>query len=71
MIIISYLSPQQEKNLAHILKINKGALGWVLSDLKGINPSYCMHKIMMEENSKPIASPQCRMNPTMKGVIIK
>lgn len=28
-----------------------------------------MHKIMMEENFKPIAQPQWRLNPTMKEVV--
>jgi hypothetical protein len=71
VIISSSLSCKEEKKLIDILKNNKDAIGWTLSDLKGISPSYCMHKIMMEDNFKPVAQPQCRLNPTMKEVVRK
>jgi hypothetical protein len=71
VIISSSLSSMEEKKLIDILKINKEAIGWKLSELKGISPSYCMHKIMMEENFKPVAQPQRRLNPTMKEVVRK
>ncbi|MCI53857.1 hypothetical protein A2U01_0075104, partial [Trifolium medium] len=51
--------------------MNKEAIGWKLSDLKGISPSYCMHNIMMEDDYKPVAQPQRRLNPTMKEVVRK
>jgi len=68
VIISSSLSVNEETKLVEILKSNKEAIGWQLSDLKGISPSYCMHKIMMEEDFKPVAQPQRRFNPTMKDV---
>jgi hypothetical protein len=71
VIISSSLSCKEEKKLIDILKNNKDAIGWTLSDLKGISPSYCMHKIMMEDNFKPVAQPQRRLNPTMKEVVRK
>ncbi|GAU37821.1 hypothetical protein TSUD_276390 [Trifolium subterraneum] len=39
-------------------------------DLKGISPSYCMHHIMMEDEYKPVAQPQRRLNPTVKEVVV-
>ena len=54
-----------------MLKSNKGAIGWTLSNLKGISPSYCMHKIDMEQDFKSVAQPQRRLNPTMKEVVKK
>ncbi|RDX84051.1 hypothetical protein CR513_34959, partial [Mucuna pruriens] len=33
---------------------HKKAIRWKLSDLSGINPSICMHRILMEEEAKPI-----------------
>jgi hypothetical protein len=71
VIISSSLSNNEEKKLIEVLKRNKEAIGWKLSDLKGISPSYCMHKINMEENFKPVAQPQRRLNPTMKEVVRK
>ena len=37
-----------------ILKKHKAAIGWHISDFKGISPSYCMHKIDMEADYKPV-----------------
>jgi len=54
-----------------VLKENQGAIGWHISDLKGISPTYCMHKIMLEKHYKPIAQPQRRLNPTLKEVVRK
>ncbi|CAJ2666550.1 unnamed protein product [Trifolium pratense] len=71
VIISNSLSADEEKSLIQILKENKEAIGWSLSDLKGISPSYCMHNIMMEDDYKPVAQPQRRLNPTMKEVVRK
>jgi hypothetical protein len=71
VIISNSLSTQEENSLIQVLKNNKEAIGWTLFDLKGISPSYCMHNIMMEEDYKPVAQPQRRLNPTMKEVVRK
>jgi len=71
VIISSSLSINEDTKLVEILKSNKEAIGWQLSDLKGISPSYSMHKIMMEEDFKPVAQSQRRLNPTMKEVVRK
>nr|KYP53525.1 hypothetical protein KK1_024417 [Cajanus cajan] len=71
IIISSQLSKEQEDSLIQVIKANEGAIGWTLFDLKGISPSYCMHKIHMEQDYKPVAQPQRRLNPTMKEVVRK
>lgn len=43
----------------------------MLSDLKSITPSYCIHKIMMEYNLKLVAQPQQWLNTTTKEVVTK
>jgi len=48
VIISNSLTAEEEEEVVKVLKSNKGAKGWTLSDLKGISPSYCMHKIHME-----------------------
>ena len=40
-----------------VLKKHKAAIGWHIFDLKGINPSYCMHKINIEAYNKPVRQP--------------
>jgi len=54
-----------------VLRINQEAIGWQLSDLRGIGPAYCMHRIHMEADFKPVAQPQRRLNPVMKEVVKK
>ncbi|KAI5391416.1 hypothetical protein KIW84_076284 [Lathyrus oleraceus] len=71
VIISNLLTKEEEARLIIVLKTNQEAMGWTLSDLKGISPSYCMHKILMEEDFKPVAQPQRRLNPTMKEVVRK
>ena len=55
--------------LLKVLKENKRAIGWSISDLKGINPLICMHHIYLEENAKPVRQPQRRLNPLMQDVV--
>ncbi|KAK7401104.1 hypothetical protein VNO78_12418 [Psophocarpus tetragonolobus] len=71
VIISSSLTEKEEQKFIEVLKSNSGATGWTLCDLKGINPSYCMHKILMEQDYKLVAQPQRRLNPTMKEVVRK
>ncbi|XP_038880330.1 uncharacterized protein LOC120071970 [Benincasa hispida] len=49
VIISASLSKEKEEALIQILKNNAKALGWTLVNIRGINPSYCMHKIRLEE----------------------
>ena len=54
VVISNALTQEEENRLVDILRKHKEGIGWHISDLKGISPSYCMHKIMMKEDYKPI-----------------
>ena len=54
-----------------ILKKHKESIAWSIEELKGINLSICMHKILLEETSKPSVEHQRRLNPVMKEVVRK
>ena len=69
VVISSQLTNPQEDNLLHLLKMNKQALGWKISDLKGISPTIYTHHIYLEEESKAIRQPQRRLNPHMQEVV--
>ena len=69
VVISSLLTTAQEHDLLHLLKKNKQALGWKISDLKGINPSICTHHIYLEEESKVVRQPQQRLNPHLQEVV--
>ncbi|XP_038895768.1 uncharacterized protein LOC120083932 [Benincasa hispida] len=60
-----------EKSLLQILKKHKRAIGWTLANIRGISPSYCMHKIRLEEEKSRSIEPQRRLNPIMKEVVKK
>ena len=53
VIISCSLSNMEEEKLLHILKEHKEVIGWSLANIKGIRPSMCMHRILLEEESKP------------------
>ncbi|XP_023739497.1 uncharacterized protein LOC111887555 [Lactuca sativa] len=53
MIISTKLSTKEEEEIVTTLKEYKEAIGWTIADIKGLSPSLCMHKILMEEDSKP------------------
>src|SRR5581483_7725921 len=71
-VIISALLTADEKNrLLAVLKRHKKALAWKISDIPGISPSFCTHKILMEDNFKPCVQKQRRLNPKMQEVVKK
>ena len=61
----------EEEKLLRVLRDHKNAIGWSLADLKGIRPSMCMHRILLEDGHKPSVEAQRRFNPTMKEVVRK
>ncbi|KAK8597161.1 hypothetical protein V6N13_001793 [Hibiscus sabdariffa] len=69
VIISSKLLPDQECSLINLLSQYKKAIGWTMADLKGISPTICMHKIILEECNS--VEPQRRLNPAMKKVVTK
>jgi len=71
VIIASDLQDDQESSLLNVLKEHKEAIGWSVGDLKGIDPSICMHHIHLEDNAKPSREAQRRLNPNMKDVVMK
>jgi len=71
VIISNALTKEEENQLIKVLQENQEAIGWTLTDLKGISPSYCMHHIYMEKDYQLVAQPQRRLNPTMKDVVKK
>ena len=46
------LSIKNEQKLIRILRKYKEVIAWSVEDLKGISPSICMHKILLDENVK-------------------
>ncbi|GJU45026.1 hypothetical protein Tco_1202292 [Tanacetum coccineum] len=71
VIIAKDLSVEEKAALIKVLKSYKRAITWKLSDIKGINPKFCTHKILMEEDYKPEVQHQRRVNLKIHDVIKK
>ncbi|KAJ9560980.1 hypothetical protein OSB04_006140 [Centaurea solstitialis] len=71
VIISSLLTDNEKDRLIEVLKKHKKALAWKISDIPGISPSFCTHKILMEDNFKPCVQKQRRLNPKMQEVVKK
>ena len=70
VIISASLTELEEEKLLRVLRDHRIVLGWSLV-VKGIRPSMCMHRILLEEGYKPSVEAQRRLNPTMKEVVRK
>ena len=71
MIISASLTASEEDKLLRVMRDHKDVLGWSLANLKGICPSMCMHRILLEDGHKPLVEAQRRLNPTMKEIVCK
>nr|GEX76015.1 retrovirus-related Pol polyprotein from transposon 17.6 [Tanacetum cinerariifolium] len=58
-------------HLEYVLKSRKQAIAWKLTDIKGIDPEFCSHKILLEEDYTPKVQSQRRVNPKIHDVIKK
>jgi hypothetical protein len=57
VIIASDLIDAQKEELLRVLREHREAIGWTIEDIMGISCSLVMHKIHLEENSKPSREP--------------
>ncbi|GKC92850.1 hypothetical protein Tco_1158292 [Tanacetum coccineum] len=49
VVISSALSIDKKTRLLEVLRNHKGAIAWSIADIKGIDSSFCTHKILMED----------------------
>nr|GEU59161.1 DNA-directed DNA polymerase [Tanacetum cinerariifolium] len=71
VIIAKDLKDVEKEALIKVLKSHKRAISWKISDIKGINPRFYTHKILMEDDYKPAVQSQRRVNPKIHDVIKK
>ncbi|GKC21417.1 reverse transcriptase domain-containing protein [Tanacetum coccineum] len=63
VIIAKGLKDNEKEALLKVLKSHKRAIAWKITDIKGIDPRFCTHKILMEDDYKPMVQSQRRVNP--------
>ncbi|GJS98840.1 reverse transcriptase domain-containing protein [Tanacetum coccineum] len=71
VIISKDLSQEEKTSLINVLKNRKQAIAWKLSDIRGIDPEFCSHKILLEDDYQPSVQHQRRVNPKIHDVIKK
>ncbi|GJS68967.1 reverse transcriptase domain-containing protein [Tanacetum coccineum] len=71
VIISKDLSQDEKTSLINVLKNQKQAIAWKLSDIRGIDPEFCSHKILLEDDYEPSVQHQRRVNPKIHDVIKK
>ncbi|GKC78273.1 hypothetical protein Tco_1129047 [Tanacetum coccineum] len=69
IIISKDLKEDEKVQLIKVLKSHKRAIVWKISDIKGIDPQFCTHKILMEDDSKPAIQHQRRVSLKIHEVI--
>nr|GFB46177.1 reverse transcriptase domain-containing protein [Tanacetum cinerariifolium]GFB46199.1 reverse transcriptase domain-containing protein [Tanacetum cinerariifolium] len=69
VIIAKDLKVDEKEALLKVLKSHKRAIAWKITDIKGIDPRFCTHKILMEEDYKPAVQSQRRVNPKIHEAI--
>nr|GFC73377.1 reverse transcriptase domain-containing protein [Tanacetum cinerariifolium] len=71
VIIAKDLSSNKKTDLINVLKNRKKAIAWKLTNIKGIDPEFCSHKILLEEDYSSKVKSQRRVNPKIHVVIKK
>ncbi|GJW82730.1 reverse transcriptase domain-containing protein [Tanacetum coccineum] len=63
VIIAKGLKDDEKEALLKVLKSYKRAIAWKITDIKGIDPRFYTHKILMEDVYKPTVQSQRRVSP--------
>ena len=54
---------QFKQDLIGLLQEFKDIFAWHYTDMKGVDPRFCTHRINLKKDAVPIVSQQYRMNP--------
>nr|GEX85383.1 DNA-directed DNA polymerase [Tanacetum cinerariifolium] len=71
VIIAKDLKDDEKEALLKVLKSHKRSVAWKITDIKGIDPYFYTHKILMEEDYKPAVQSQRWLNLKIHEVIKK
>jgi len=71
VIVNAKLSGPQLEQLLDVLRKHRGAIGYSVDDIHGLSPSFCMHRIFLDEGHCPSRQPQRRLNSNMQEVVKK
>ena len=69
IIIASHLNDGEEEDLKAVLRKHREAIGWTMTDIKGLSPTIVQHRIHLNEDATPKRDPQRRLNPIMREAV--
>ncbi|GJY34041.1 hypothetical protein Tco_0418510 [Tanacetum coccineum] len=69
VIIAKDLKREEKEQLLKVLKSHKRAIAWKIFDIRGIDPHFCTHKILMEDDFKPAVQHLRQVNTKIHEVI--
>ncbi|GJW80336.1 reverse transcriptase domain-containing protein [Tanacetum coccineum] len=69
VIISNDLKREEKEQLLKVLKLLKRAIAWKISNIQGIDPNFCTHKILIEDDFKQTVQHQRWVNPKIHEVI--
>ncbi|GJR57383.1 reverse transcriptase domain-containing protein [Tanacetum coccineum] len=70
-VLANWFKKRSKRSSFNVLKSPYCAIAWKITDIKGIDPRFCTHKILMEDDCKPSVQSQRRVNPKIHEVIKK
>jgi hypothetical protein len=71
VIMSDELSPEENEKLLNLLKRHTKVIGYSIIDIKGLSPSFCTHRIPIEDQCKPVVDHQRRLTHAMQEVVKK
>ena len=57
IIVSTKLDATQLEKLLDVLRTYKDAIGYSIDDIKGLSPSFCIHRIFLDEGHRPFRQP--------------
>ncbi|XP_021714895.1 uncharacterized protein LOC110682862 [Chenopodium quinoa] len=71
VIVNTNLDDTSLEKLLVVLREYRSVIGYAIDDIKGISPTTCMHKILLDNDHDSSIEHQRRLNPNMKEVVKK
>ncbi|XP_074290209.1 uncharacterized protein LOC141616940 [Silene latifolia] len=71
IIVNSALNDIELEKLLVVVRKFQNVIGYTIDDIKDVSPSFCTHRIYLEDEGSSSIEPQCRLNPNMKEVVRK
>ena len=71
VIVNARLDETSIHKLLVVLRKYRSVIGYSINDIKGISPTLCMHRILLDDDNASSIEHQRRLNPNMKDVVRK